>query len=73
MFWFDRQPAPIFKRSRELRTMAENMAKNPGASTHSAAGMSMKIILQALEERGVPYRIDARPGKGYVIVSLPGS
>jgi hypothetical protein len=58
-----RAPAPRGMISAEAR----RLAREGGASRHSASGATLAWFLLELEKSGVEYTLSAAPGKGYVI------
>lgn len=65
---------PSFVRNKHLRLAAERMVKEGGASTHSAMGATLKVMISYLEEAGVPYVLKGCPGQGYLLeVAAPNA
>lgn len=68
--WLDRLPTKQQHQSLLLKQTLDEVAKG-GMSIHSEFGITMQFIIRGLEEKKIPYRIDAVPTRGYRIVGDP--
>lgn len=69
MTWWNWEHSSRFmRRSRFLKQTVEDLLSGRLKRTaHSAQGMTMPVIIAALEEKREPYVIRAWPGQGYTI------
>lgn len=65
--WLQRLPNLSMMRSLKLYGIWEKISQQGGHSRHGPRGTTLYILLQRLEAAGVPYTLDARPGRGYVV------
>jgi hypothetical protein len=71
-YWWNNEirPGAPMRRSSAMAAIIDKVAAG-GVSRHSPFGSTMLLVLEALEDRKVPYRIDAVPGEGYIVTGLP--
>jgi hypothetical protein len=55
------------KRSRFLRNHLANLIEKGGTSSHSGNGMTLRYMMEGLEDARCPYTMTAVPGVGYFI------
>jgi hypothetical protein len=72
-WWHALRPSvtPNQKRSRMLKIVLDNVARGHPSGRHSALGHTLPYLICGLEERKVPYQINAMPGVGYTIQGMP--
>lgn len=54
-------------RSRYYKDLCKKMIEKGGTSSHSGLGMSLRLILERLEDARCPYKLTAHPGRGYFV------
>jgi hypothetical protein len=69
--WWQRPIASSLRRNRALRAMHKLVAEGRNPSSSSSNGHTLLLLLERLEEAGIPYVLEAHPGLGYMVTGKP--